>query len=721
MRHSPRQPHRQLTSPPDATAIYGCGSLDPFAASRSPRGRSRPPHSRQLPPLQMNRHPIVAGLLGLLCGAAVACSDTVAPRTISVAVNAAILDNFTETVGDDTRVTCDVLFTARAGGSGGMAASWESGMIEILGGPNQNITAGYINVSAQQLQNLWRTPEITVGDSVQARVLISHTESFRGRGVFRYLPEGASSADTARFNFLCEGEPIEPEAVIWLNVTGVSNTGGVIDAGDMLSVSYEAGGTEGIVETEIYLSSDGATVLTRIDERASSPPGPARMRSRTIQLPVTADHPVGARLRVRIVTTGGTGEQAISEWIEGPIIVDETAPTVFSICLGGGLASRCVQPGEEPVYTPGDTIRVTVAGWDNHNLEQFVWRVGGMADSIAINPRPLQVHEVAIPVPGTGAAAISGSFYFRDETGNAGMSVVYPIRIVPRRETDRSTVLLPELFHRGVVDQAGKTLYLSSESGAVAALSLESLGQVWRTEPGGVPRDLDLAPDERSIAVALHDANAVVILDALDDGEVVSTVPLGANFRPQALSYTGPNSILAAGPVGPLIRVSPDGAVLSRPTVPRAYVAPMSIFRSADYSTVFLQETGSCALVYTSAADHLSACRNLEGAPRLASRDGSRLTNGSAVLDATLSEIRSIRLPVRVDLSAISRDGTMVIMRHPRGLLVADAETGDVDHLLVPEIEFDSCLHAGDDRIVVIGSESVGGAMRTRVTVVDLE
>lgn len=173
--------------------------------------------------------------------------------------------------------------------------------------------------------------------------------------------------------------------------------------------------------------------------------------------------------------------------------------------------------------------------------------------------------------------------------------VSHAIRMIPRLDRPTRTRLLSGSFERAVADEDGQTLYLTSQDNLVAAISLETMNELWRREVPGSPRGIDISSDQSTLAVALSEADAVVLLDAAGGGSARRSIALGNGFSAQAVSYVADGSILIAGDtVLPIVRVSSEGAILDRSYGLHRYSPPWDSFRSHDYSRVFFRGGGFC-------------------------------------------------------------------------------------------------------------------------------
>lgn len=667
----------------------------------------------------MIRQRLRIGCIAVLCVSQAACADGTEPRTIEVSVQASSLATSVHFDEEGPFVVCDLLLKATAVGSKQMTATWEDGQIEILGGPTRIISAGYIPLTGEELGEIWSKQAITADEDVQTELRLGHWEPFSGRGSFRYLPEGATTKETARFNFQCEADGFD-RGEVWLRFPELVGVDETIDTGQSLSVRYHAGGDLGVVQTEVQVSNGSFTVATKFSELGYSSGQPSHSSYRTVQVPITPEHPLGSRLRVRVITTATSGAQAISEWMDGPIVVDRSPPAFFSRCLGGGIPGDCISSPGEFTYTAGDTFHLRVIGADNHELRYFVWRVGDIvADSILVDRRPGIVHEVRIPVQSNWSDARSLTIYFRDAVGNFGEAVEYPIRMVPQVQARAETLLLPGVF-TGVSDSEGRNLYLSSGSGAIARLSLETMSEVWRLQLSGTPKGIDLAPGEASLAVPLQDAKAVAFLDVA--GRLTRTVALGDDFSPQAAVYTADGSLVVTGSAAVMKRVSAGGEIVSPPVLQHSYVAPLRPIRSPDYSRVFVRDSFNCVFVLIRVEEPMRECRSLNGFVPMFSADGETLVNGSSLLDRELRLIRQIAIPgVGPRVTAISRDGRKVYWTHRKGLLVIDSASGRLEGVLAHAVPADATLQAGDDRLILLSYPLIGNQIHTRIGVVELE
>lgn len=665
----------------------------------------------------------IAGCL-LLCFSLVACSDEVAPRTIRVAVQASPLSTSVELLESGPLVLCNLLLSANAVGSDRMMAAWQEGRIEVLAGNLGNVSAGYITLNEAELREIWSKPGIGAGEEMQAELLLGYTEPFNGRGVFRYLPEGAATADTARFNFRCAVDGFEPVGPVKVNLLELVDPPVTINPGESLTVRYHASGDMGIISTEIQVASEHLTVRNRYDERGWAP-----YVSRTVQVPVTNDHPLGSELRIRVVATSAPGVQATSDWLAGPTVVDMAHPQIHSYCLTAAFGDMCnIYPAELP-FDLADTIRIKVNARDNYGLRHFVWWVDDLAaDSLEIEA--WTDTEFEIPVQSSWADAKSITFYVEDEAGLHSPMVSHAIRMIPRLDRPTRTRLLSGSFDRAVADEDGQTLYLTSQDNLVAAISLETMEELWRREVPGSPRGIDISPDQSTLAVALSEADAVVLLDAAGGGSARRSIALGNGFSAQAVSYVADGSILIAGDtVLPIVRVSSEGAILDRSYGLHRYSPPWDSFRSHDYSRVFFRGGGFCGFVYDAASDSMAQCTgdSLYGARPSVSLDGERVLGGPYLYDRDLRPSGLVEIPGlsydEARLTALSGDGRYGFTAHPKGLLGTNIGTGRFEFLISqPTIQSGSIIHAGSGRLLVsIGPELGGDGTRTRVTVVEYE
>jgi hypothetical protein len=202
-------------------------------------------------------------------------------------------------------------------------------------------------------------------------------------------------------------------------------------------------------------------------------------------------------------------------------------------------------------YGSQDTLRLKVWAGDNQGLSHLVYSLGPPAnvrDSVAVPRFLLLADPIEIPIRSDWIGKPSLTVYLRDRAGLKSEEYASPrdsLHILPVRSPTRRSVDLDALYWDMSIDAEGRTVFLALPfDEAVAVVSLQSMTEVARIPLAGSPRSLDLSPDGKTLAVALHGRRAIAFLDTEQLDAEPKTIPFLAGDMPMALRYASGGKLL---------------------------------------------------------------------------------------------------------------------------------------------------------------------------------
>lgn len=302
-------------------------------------------------------------LLGVVCFAALACSEPTAPPepfalTLGVAqVYAA--QSFD--LPDGPAISCGVDFEAAVTGSG--TAVWQGATFYWFAGGDRSVAIDSLRIGPITTRSSWSADSISAVASKLSAWTFSGRAPFDAEAHFRYAVVGETEVRSAGTRFSCG--PKLPAGGIAAPVVDADPPSliGDVEPGDTIRVTYRATSPFGLWTTGLVLDEAWEAVFRFADHMALDV-------TRTVDVVV----PLGARLGVPFTIKAFAEDGGLQATVLGAPgtmqIVDLHAPVITE--------NRPI----EAQYAVGDVIEIAVSATDNNQLGWLVYSIGAPADVI---------------------------------------------------------------------------------------------------------------------------------------------------------------------------------------------------------------------------------------------------------------------------------------------------------------------------------------------------
>lgn len=458
---------------------------------------------------------------------AVACSEVTAPTAapvahVSVAVHVERVDPpvVTRDTAGHVRVSCNVALTAVGTGTG--EAKWGEAVFRWYAGKDRTTAVDSTVMIFFEVTSSWGDSAIAAGETQHSGWRLTASMPFDLSIEYRYRPGPAGEVDTASVRFSC-GPSVTPDApppTISMPVTIPAT--GVLQPGDILTISFSAASRSGVFQTAVWLSGPCDTTIAFVEHLEDSV-------AHFVQFPLPASCQLGVPLAIGAAALDGAGEQALQVLYSPLSVEDHTAPRITPTFDPPYRTSGTADSVQE--LFAGDSIGIQITATDNHALAAVNWEVWptGFRDSILVSGAVASRY-LYLRLRPEWIGTVQLRFTARDAVGNVSTVRAWPtdsLRVRPRVDLPITTTTVPGAIQDVLIDERRSRLYLlRSDRQQVMILSTATLAITDSVPLPDIPRDLDLTAGGDSLLVLLPNARALAVIDLRADPLSPALVPL---------------------------------------------------------------------------------------------------------------------------------------------------------------------------------------------------
>lgn len=352
-------------------------------------------------------------------------------------------------------IECSVTFLAVATGEQGAEGRWTGAVLRYFVG-NTTRAADSLVMADHEARQAFGA-EFQPGSQRTAGIRLVSRTPFTLEIELRYRVDGAQADRAATGRTTCGVPPGAPGAAPAVSSVSIVPSGGELEPGDTLRVSWTATGSPAVWETGIEI----VGAFSRIQRLAGE--GRATI-THTADVVVPAGANLGEPFQLRVYASDPWVRGTASPTWTSPPLVDRTPPTAYAV--GTTRPTDLLPPALRGQYGTTDSIRVFGAIQDNHGLAWLVYQLGpqGVRDSVALTPGKFDPYFFGIPVPlgERAAGATELRVHFRDAAGNRTpefVSAPGAVRVYPVRNVTVRSVQVPERPEDVLVDPVRNRLY----------------------------------------------------------------------------------------------------------------------------------------------------------------------------------------------------------------------------------------------------------------------
>jgi hypothetical protein len=449
---------------------------------------------------------------------AIACTEFTAPTPapaahVTVAVHVERVDPPVVTTDNagHVRVSCNVALTAVGTGTG--EAKWGEAVFRWYAGRDRTTAIDSTVMIFFQVTSSWGDSAIAAGETQHSGWRLTASVPFDLSIEYRYRPGPAGQVDTASVRFSC-GPSVTPDAPLpTISMPVTIPATGVLQPGDILTISFAAASRSGVFQTAVWLSGPCDTTIAFVERLEDSV-------SHTVQFPLPASCQLGVPLAIGAAALDGAGEEALQVLYSPLSVEDHTAPRIAAAFTPpyrtGGTADR-----DQELFV-GDSIGIDVVATDNHALAAVNWEVWptGFRDSILVSGASASRH-LWLRLRPEWVGAVQVRFTARDAVGNVSTVRAWPTDSL----SVRPVVDLPSLSAsvpgavRGVLfdERRGRLYVMRAVRRDVAILSTATMALTDSIPLPNVPYDFDLTTGGDSLLVVLGNVRALAVIDLRAD------------------------------------------------------------------------------------------------------------------------------------------------------------------------------------------------------------
>lgn len=626
-----------------------------------------------------------------------ACSDSTAPQpavTVSISVTHVDPPVIDAVGGGQSRISCDVEFSATASGGDG-SAKWLDAKGLWFAGVDRSTPFDSATWSAKEIQGSWDEVGIGPGQRQRATWTFYADVPFTTSLEFHYQPVNggvAGEEKTATVEFTCGPTPSAgtPEPTITALATGALPD--VLEPSDTVTVEYAAASPMGLWRTAVVLSGPCEVQQLFAEQLQTNV-------NRSTRIVIPPECELGVPVVVTVIAEDAGLRTSGRVLQTKKVLVDETPPTVSARYFppaGTGLP-----PYSSGIFFGGDTIPIWPVAVDNHALSELSWEVlpegTGLHGSLPLfgsHATPT----IFIPLPLDASGAMQVRLHARDAVdleSEVISTAPGAIHVYPTVDRPTASARVEGHTFGAIADTKRGVVYLlQSNAHRIAVLSLATM-----TVAGTISLPAsDFAPGFDNTAsgdslVVVLETGALGIIDLLQSPPQMTVIPLelldpAKNQRPaQVRVLSNGKAFVTLEGLGlsafQLIDVDlATGAQHLRTDAGNSGQIMAAMGRSLDHNVLVVNGGADAFQRYDVATDRFGPARSAKskGLPVL-DATGQHVAVGFDIYDASLQYLRGVDSPVRPETvpTVLSPDGkTLYQLLSGSGLLRSSVSDGTI-------------------------------------------